>query len=84
MYIVAIIADIFSLIPIVNIVTDFIAAVLLGIIGSATGVSLYSSDRIGGTLLAILIEAVPGLSIIPTWTIRVYFAKKAAQQQGSV
>ena len=77
MYAVAVIADILGLIPFVNIVTDILAAIILGIMADHEGINLYSIDRIGATLLTIGIEAIPGLSIVPAWTIRVYFAKQS-------
>lgn len=80
MYAIAIIGDILSAIPFVNIISNFVTAVALGIAGSHTGVSLYSSERIAGTLAAIVIETIPFVKIVPTWTIRVYFAKKGAQE----
>ncbi len=76
MYAIAIIGDLLGIIPIVNIVSDIFTAITLGIVGSATGVSIYSEDRIGATIIVALIKAVPGISIIPAWTIRVYLAKK--------
>lgn len=81
MYAVAIIADLCSIIPGVNFVSDFIAAVVLGIIGSATDTPLYSSDAIGPTLLTMLVEAIPGISIVPAWTIRVWYAKKMKRER---
>ena len=84
MYVIAVLGDIFSLIPIVNIVSDFVTAIALGIAGAETGVSIYSSDRIGATLLTILVEAIPGLSIVPAWTIRVWYAKKQARESGEL
>ena len=80
MYVIAIIGDLFGIIPIVNIVSDLVTAVALGIAGSETGVSLYSSETIGATLVTLVIEAIPGISIVPAWTIRVYFAKKRARE----
>jgi len=81
MYAVAIIADILSVIPGLNFITNIIAAITLGIIGLETGVNLYSPDRVLATLAVIVIEMIPGVSIVPTWTLRVYFAKKDAQKQ---
>lgn len=79
MYAIAIIGDLFSLIPGVNIVSNFITMCLLALVGSHEGVNIYSSDNIGGTLGVIVLETVPGISMIPAWTIRVYFAKQAAK-----
>lgn len=80
MYAVALIGDLLAGIPVVNWVSDFVTWVVLGMMGSHTGVNLNSSQMIGGTILAAVITAVP----IPipkfAWTIRVYFAKKAAKE----
>lgn len=78
MYVIAVIGDLCSLIPFVNIVSNVVTAIALGIAGAETGVNIYSSNRIGATLFVLLIEAIPVVSIIPAWTIRVYFAKKNA------
>jgi len=83
MYIIAVIGDLCGVIPIVNIVSDIFTAIALGIAGSHTGVSIYSGDRIGATLVVALIKAIPGVSIVPAWTIRVYFAKKQARESGA-
>ena len=81
MYAVAIAADIFGLIPGLNIITNVIAAFALGIIGLETGVNLYSPERILATGAVIVIETIPVVSIVPAWTIRVYFAKRHARLQ---
>ncbi len=80
MYAIAIIGDVLSFIPFVNVVSGIITGLLLWIVGEATGVSIFSSSRIGATLLTILVEEMPGISMIPAWTIRVYFAKKDAKE----
>ncbi len=80
MYAIAVMGDILSAIPIVNIMSNFVTAVALGIAGSHTGVSLYSSERIAGTLAVMIVETIPFVKIVPSWTIRVYFAKKGTQE----
>ena len=80
MYAIAVVGDLFSLIPFVNIVSNVATAIALGIAGAETGVNLYSSERIGATLVVLLMESIPGVSIVPAWTIRVYFAKKDARK----
>lgn len=80
MYVIAVIGDLFSLIPILSIPTNFITAMALGIAGSHTGVSLFSSERIPATLVVMLLETIPFVKIVPSWTIRVYFAKKGAKE----
>lgn len=76
MYAIAVIGDILSLIPFLNVFSGICTAIALGIAGSHSGISLYSSDRAGGTFVAMLVELVPGISMVPAWTIRVYLAKK--------
>ena len=80
MYIIAIIGDIGSLIPFLNIVTDFLTAFLLALV-AGPGESIYSND-IGLTLGTIVLESVPGLSMLPTWTLRVWWAKRQAKKRG--
>lgn len=81
MYAVAILGDIASLVPVVNIFSGAITAIALAIIGSETGVSLYSGKRIGATFATLIAEVMPGLSALPLWTIRVYFAKQSAKKE---
>ncbi len=83
MYAIAIIGDVLSLVPFVNIVSNVATAIALGIAGSHTGVSLYSPERIAATLAVALAETVPGVSVLPLWTIRVYFAKKQQRDNGT-
>ena len=82
MYVIAVIGDLLSIVPVVNVVSGFATGLALAIVGAHTGVSIYSSRGIGKTLLTILVEMIPGLSIIPAWTIRVYLAKKEAREAG--
>lgn len=83
MYAVAIIGDILSLVPGLNIATGLITGGLLWIVGEATGENIFSTSRIGGTLLAFLVEEIPIFSIFPAWTLRVYLAKKdTAESEG--
>lgn len=79
MYTIAIIGDLLGIIPGFNIVTDGITAFLLYHIGRREGIDIYSSENIVGTLGVIFLEAVPGLSSLPSWTLRVYLAKKRQQ-----
>lgn len=79
MYAIAVIGDILSLVPGVNILSNFITAIALGMAGAGTQHSIYTDNRIAGTLGVIILEAIPGLSMIPAWTVRVYFAKKPSQ-----
>jgi len=76
MYAIAIIGDLFSLIPFVNMITTPMTAIALGMAGAGTKHSIYSDGRIGATLLVMVLEILPVASIIPSWTIRVYLAKQ--------
>jgi hypothetical protein len=76
MYAIAIIGDLCSLIPFVNLITTPITALALGMAGAGTKHSIYSDGRIGATLLVMVLEILPVVSFIPAWTIRVYLAKK--------
>jgi len=76
MYAIAIIGDILSLFPGVNVISGIITAMLLWIVGEATGVRIFSSARIERTLLMILIELVPVVSMFPAFTWSVYSEKK--------
>lgn len=80
MYTIAIIGDLLSLIPMVNIVTGFLTAAALNMFAS-NDEDILSSDNIGGTLVAMVIELTSGASSIPAWTIRVYLAKRRARQR---
>jgi len=80
MYIIALIGDLLGPIPFVNWISTPITIIALGIAGSHTGVSLYSSKRIAGTLAMMVAEVLPFVKIVPTFLIRVYFAKKDTQE----
>ena len=80
MYVIAIIGDVLGAIPFVNFVSDFLTMLALGIVGAATGVNLYSADKIGLTLVAGVIKMVFGF--VPAWTIRVYLAKRNSVATG--
>ncbi len=78
MYVIAILGDLVGLIPFVNIVSSPVTAFALYVVGAGTSANIFSTNRIGATLFVLLIETIPGVSVIPAWTIRVYFAKKTA------
>lgn len=81
MYVIAVIADLVGLIPIINWVSDAIAAIVLGLMGSAGGISLYRDSEVGMTLFTIVLKAIPFIDIVPMWTIRVYLAKQGAKKR---
>ncbi len=80
MYVVAILGDLLGMIPIVNLVSDPITGLVLYLVGSASDINVFSDDNIGPTLATMVVKAVPLISIVPAWTIRVYFAKKKSQE----
>ena len=75
MLLAAVIFDLLSLVPFLNVFTTIIAVMVMGLLGVHTGNSLYSGGRILGTVLTSLIELIPGASMFPTWTIRVLILK---------
>ena len=79
MYAIAVIGDLCSIIPGLNIITDILTAMALYMAGHHQGVNIFSPDNVGLTIGTMIGEAIPGISIIPFWTLRVYFAKKAAK-----
>ena len=81
MYVIAVIADIASLIPILNIFSGVIAAITLGIVGLETGVNLFKPKNLPATLLTIVVEEIPIVSMLPAWTIRVFLAKRAKKAE---
>jgi hypothetical protein len=80
MYVVAVIGDLLGLIPFVNVVTGFMTLCILGVMGLESGVNIFSGKNIFGTLVMLVVEEVPGLSVLPGFTIRVWLAKRAARQ----
>ncbi|MDO8562072.1 MAG: hypothetical protein Q7S05_04605 [bacterium] len=80
MYVIAIIGDLLSFVPVIRVVSGIITPILLWVAGRATGVNIFSSSNIGWTLATILVEEVPGLAMFPAFTVRVYFAKKQAAE----
>lgn len=76
MYVVAIIGDLLSFIPVVNIVTDILTMMILWMMSNGRNKNIFSNKNRAGTLLTVLLEAIPFVSWIPTWTIRVYLAKR--------
>ncbi len=81
MYLIAIIGDLLSLIPFLNILTTPIIAFALWIAGLETGVEIFGKNRTAWTVAAIFIEMIPGVSFIPAWTTRVWIAKSLHSPQ---
>ena len=76
MYAVAVIGDIVGLIPFVNIITDLMTMTILWMMSDGRNKNIFSHRNMGGTLVTIVIEALPFVSMVPAWTIRVYLAKR--------
>jgi hypothetical protein len=83
MYILAVFFDLLDFIPIpaFNMIVDPIAAFALGIAGMETGTNIYASEEITATLIVLLIKFIPIIDMFPTYTIRVYLAKKAIKKR---
>lgn len=81
MYAIAIIGDILSLIPFVNVVSTPITAFILTRVCRRHGIDLWSTNNAAATLASFVLELIPGISFIPIWTIRVWFAQHT--QKGS-
>jgi hypothetical protein len=81
MIVAAIIFDILSCIPYVNIIIDPIAALTLGIMGMATGTNIYSDEDLPYTLGIIGVKFIPILSAAPLYTLRVVLTQKKSRQK---
>lgn len=82
MYAVAIVGDVLSFIPGVNIFSGFCTMIALSIIGAETRVNLWSPERAGATLVVSVLEFVPGVAMVPAWTFRVWLAKRNQEENG--
>ena len=71
----AVIFDLLSLIPILGTLTSIIAVITFGIMGAHLGVSMYSGNRALSTIFTSVIEVIPFINWIPTWTIRIMALK---------
>ncbi len=78
MYAIAIVGDLLSLIPFVNIITDVVTAALLKIAASPEE-DIFAHDT-GMTLFMLVVEFIPGLAMFPTFTLRVWWAKRRAKK----
>ncbi len=67
----AVFFDLLSLIPIVNIFVDVIAALTFGLWFILKNVPLINPRRLATALIALIIEAVPAISALPAITIGV-------------
>lgn len=80
MYTIAIIGDILSVVPFVNIVSGFGTVVALSMFSSKEE-DVFSSENMGGTLFTTALEMIPGISALPLWTVRVYLTKQKARKR---
>ncbi len=79
MYGIAIVGDIFSLIPFVGLLTAPITGLFLWLV-APDDENIFTSNRMEVTLLTMLIEMVPWFGMFPTWTLRVWLVKRAARR----
>ncbi len=68
---VAIIFDLLSLIPFVNIVVDVAAVLLYGIWFAIKGVGFINPRRFATMMVTVIIEAIPAISFLPGFTIAI-------------
>lgn len=78
MYVIAVIGDLLSLIPFVNIFSGIGTSLALFLAEGEGKVRFYSPEQIGITLAVMGGELIPGVSAMPLWTIRVFLAKRLA------
>lgn len=71
MLIVGIILDIASIVPVLNFFTDFVAIIVFGIWFYVLGMGIVNARKLAGPIVAMIIEAVPAASIIPSITLSI-------------
>ncbi|MCL9972187.1 MAG: hypothetical protein NBV63_02135 [Candidatus Pacebacteria bacterium] len=71
MFAIAILGDLLSLIPGVNLFSTIFTATGLAVVGAGTKQSIFRGAGGATTMATILVEIIPGLSMLPTWTLRV-------------
>ncbi len=81
MYLVAILGDLFSLLPFVNFFSTPITGFLLWVLGSEENGKIYGGGATGLTLLTYAVELGPLIAGLPMWTGRVFLAKREAKQK---
>jgi hypothetical protein len=67
----AVVFDLLSLIPLVNILVDFIAWVTFGLWLLFLGVGFMNARRLATMLTSVTIEAIPFLSFLPGITVAI-------------
>jgi hypothetical protein len=75
MYLIAIVGDLLSFVPILNMIVSPLFTFLLALAGSVEGKSLFAMNRVAGTLGTSVAEFIPMFSMLPLLTVRVYLAK---------
>lgn len=63
--------------------TEICAVLFFSIWFSHNGASLWSGSRVGGTMLAMLVDAIPAGNLTFPWTIRVATAAFTARGEGA-
>ena len=83
MYAIAIFGDLVSIIPLFNIVSSPITALLLSM-ANTQKLDLFNNKGSSLTIATIVIETIPIMSIFPTWTLRVWWAMRKAKKEGRI
>ena len=65
---VAVIFDLLSLIPFVNIVVDVVAILTFGLWFAIKGLGFLNPRRFATMMVTVIVEAVPALSVLPAFT----------------
>jgi hypothetical protein len=71
MVIVALLFDLVGVVPVLNIVTEFIALLIFGLWFFFLGVGFMNPRRFATVLIATVIELIPIVSILPGLTVAV-------------
>lgn len=85
MIIVGLILDLASIIPGINFFVDFVAVLVFGIWFYVLGMGVINSKKLAGPIAAVIVEAIPAISIIPSITLSIiitYFLIKAENKTG--
>ncbi len=83
----AIFFDIISIIPVVNWIVDVVAYLTFGVWFMMHGRNIFSFGkprRLFGTIITGIVEAIPGVSAIPTWSILIWWLTSGEEMVGKV
>ena len=83
MIILVIMFDIFSIVPIVNWITNPIAWFTLWMLRDESSVNLFSEENLKETIVVGVIEQIPGPASLPWWTVRYLRAKQGQKAKES-